>query len=82
MLHLPLDLPPFPSADAELTNLVRWWDEEFALAGRRPSDKEMALKALLSGWWPERMTKPHATTTVADVVDMTRRAVKQVRTGK
>ncbi len=83
----PLEAPQLPSADAELTNLVRWWVEEISgvrpSTGRPPeSNRVIALRVLRGGWWPERMTKPPTETTVAEVVDLARRSVKQVRTGK
>jgi len=66
-----------PAPHTRLKAFVHQWDAEMQL-----NDRVLALLALRDGWWPERMTKPVAETTVADVVDITRRAVKRVRKGK
>ena len=69
-------LPELPKENAALSTIVEWWAE----AHPQPSDRDLALTALSVGWWPERAVSLRGAT-VARVIDLTRRAVKELRKG-
>jgi hypothetical protein len=79
LVFLPLEYEELPDKDAELTNLVRWWDEELKPFRAPDSDRVRALMALRAGWWPTRASFVPTRTPVREVVDLARRGVKEAR---